>query len=120
MELIIKVISALSDGEWHDLNELSTREGLRNMSMTKLRLILDFLAKYDFIELNAAWKGDPLRTVMEAKLQPIVQKFWKEIGWIERSEKGGKVVGKETSGLDGGQTFPRGNSFLFFPTTPHT
>jgi len=83
MELIDKIFDALGDGAWHDLNELSTRKGLRNLSMTKLRLILDFLAEYDFIELSEEWKGDPLRTVVEAKLQPKVQEFWTEISLIE-------------------------------------
>jgi len=91
MELIGRVIGALGDGEWHDLNELSAKKGLTNVSMTKLTFILEFLAKYDFIKLSEAWKGEPLRTVVEAKLQPSLQKFWKEIRWIERAEKGGKV-----------------------------
>jgi len=91
MELSEKVIGALSDGAWHDINELSTIKELRNLSMIKLKLILDFLAECGFIELGEAWKGEPLRTVLEAKLQPSFQKFWKEIIAVERAGKGGKV-----------------------------
>jgi len=78
MELIDKVIGALSDGSWHTLNELTTREELRDVSMTKLRLILDFLAEYDFIELNHE------RPVVEAKLKPKVYAFIEEIKKVER------------------------------------
>jgi len=91
MELIEKVFAALNDGAWHDINELSTIKGLRDLSMGKLMTMLDFLAEYDFIELSEAWKGEPLRTVVEAKLQPIVQEFLREIRRVERLEKGGKV-----------------------------
>jgi len=87
MELIGKVIGALGDGEWHDLNELSAKKGLTNVSMTKLTLVLEFLAEYDFIELSEAWKGEPLRTVVEAKLQPSAHEFWVKTRWIERTEK---------------------------------
>ena len=87
MELIEKVLEALSDGARHDLNELSTRKALGNLSMTKLMPILRFLAEYDFVELSEAWKGEPPRTVVEAKLQPSVQEFWRKIRWVERTEK---------------------------------
>jgi len=91
MELIDQLLEILSDNAWHDINELSTIKGLRNLSMTKLMFLLNFLAEYDFIELSDAWKGAPLRTVVEAKLQPIVQEFLREIRRVERLEKGGKV-----------------------------
>jgi len=86
MEIIDKVIEALSDGSWHDLNELSTRKGLINLSMTKLICILEFLAECDFIELSETGKGEPLRLAMEVKLQPDIQEFW-----TKDVEKGGKV-----------------------------
>jgi len=91
MGSIDAVIEALSDGKWHDLNEISTKKGVRNVSITNLILALEFLVKYDFIQLNEAWKGEPPRSVVEAKLQPNVQKFLKEIELIETIEKGGKV-----------------------------
>lgn len=91
MEPIDEVIEALSDGLGHDLNELSTLKGLRHLSMTKLMGVLDFLAEYHFIELSQAWRGEPPRTVVEAKLQPRFQKFLREIKFVERTEKAGKV-----------------------------
>jgi len=86
-----KVFDVLNDGTWHDVNEVSTAKGLRKLSMTKLMALLDFLAEYDFIELNEVWKGEPLRSVVEVKLQPSTQKFLREIKLVERTEKGGKV-----------------------------
>lgn len=88
MELIIEeLLGALSDGAWHNINELSTIKGLRKLSITKLMVLLDFLAEYDFIELSQEWKGDPLRSVVEAKLQPSVQQFLTEIIRVETTEK---------------------------------
>jgi len=89
MQVIDKVLGALNDGVWHDINELSTR--LKNLSMTKLMRILNFLAEYDFIELSEAWKGEPLRPVVEVKLQPSFQEFRRSIILVEKNEKGGKV-----------------------------
>jgi len=91
MEVIDRIMEALSDGSWHDLNELSAKKGLANVSITNLMLTLDFLAEYDFVELRETWKGEPLRSVTEAKLQPSVQRFWEKIIAVERTEKGGKV-----------------------------
>lgn len=78
MELIDKVIGALSDGSLHDFSELST--GLRNLSMTKLMLILNFLAEYNFIELSQVGEGEPLKV----KLRPNVQEFLREMKEVER------------------------------------
>lgn len=73
MELIDNVIRMLSDGLWHNRDEL--RKEL-NLSMIKLMHILNFLAEYDFIELRGVGKVDePLK----AKLQPIVLTFCREI-----------------------------------------
>jgi len=115
MELIDKVFRALSDGSWHDLNELSTSEGLRNVSVTKLTRVLNFLAEYDFIELNEAWKGEPLRPIVEAKLQPSFQEFYRKIQQVERTEKGGKV---DAGSCSSGQRRER-TSFLLRPAKPH-
>jgi len=91
MGSIDAVIEALSDGKWHDLNEISTKKGVRNVSITNLMLALEFLAKYDFIQLSQAWKGEPPRTVTEAKIKPRFQEFRREIRELERAEQGGKV-----------------------------
>jgi len=87
MEILDSLIESMDDGEWHDINELSTAEGLRKVSMTGLTLTLHFLADYDFAELSEVWKGDPKRPVMEAKLSPSVQTFIRRIRWIEKAEK---------------------------------
>jgi len=91
MEVIDKIMEALSDGSWHDLNELSAKKGLTNVSITKLTLVLEFLAEYDFIELSETWKGEPLRTVVEAKLQTSAQEFERKIRLVEKTEKGGRA-----------------------------
>jgi len=84
--LIDIILEFLSDGQRHDLNELSVAEQLRKVSITKLIETLRFLAKYDFIELDEVWKGDPERPVLEAKLTSSVQTFIGRIKWIERAE----------------------------------
>jgi len=90
MEILNTILESLADGEWHNLNELSTKEGLRTVSITRLVLNLNFLAEYGIVERGEAWRGDPPRPVMEVKLAPSVQTFVRRLKWIERSEKNDK------------------------------
>jgi len=85
--MIDSILEALSDGQWLDFNELSTKEGLRKASMAQLLTTLNFLAEYDFVELSEVWKGDPKRPVVEVKLTPNAQAFVRKIKWMERAEK---------------------------------
>jgi len=87
MGVLDTLLEALEDGEWHDLNELSTKDGLRGVSMTTLKLSLSHLAE-DFggVELREVWKGEPLILTTEAKLQPILLDFIRRIRCVERSE----------------------------------
>jgi len=87
MEILDSLLESMDDGEWHDINELSTAERLRKVSITRLMLTLHFLGDYDLAELGEVWKGDPKRPVVEAKLSPYVQIFIRRIKWIERAEK---------------------------------
>lgn len=87
MEIPDSLIESMADGEWHDLNELSTTEGLRKVSMTKLVMTLDVLAEYDFIELSEVWKGNSLIPIKEARLTSDVHAFVRKIKWIERAER---------------------------------
>ena len=89
MGLVDSVIHCLSDGQWHDINELSTHQPLRKTPIYALLINLDFLAEYDFIELSEDLKGDPPRRVVKARLTTTVQEFLRKIRWVERSEHAG-------------------------------
>lgn len=98
METLDTILAMLRDGEWHDLNELSTRPGLRKISMTGLSLCTGLLAEYGFVEQRETWKGNPdegewILSVTEVKLHPSTKAF---LEGIERSE--GKLNGtRETT-----------------------
>jgi len=81
LKVIDEVLRILADGEWHNLNEISTKKPLLKLSTGKLLQVLEFLAEYEFLELSP----DP-KHIVEAKLTPLVQQFIKEIKWIERAE----------------------------------
>jgi len=85
--MIDSILEVLSDGQWLDFNELSTKEGLRKGSMTQLLMTLNFLAEYGFIELSEVWKGDPKRPVLAARISSNVQTFVRKVKWMERVER---------------------------------
>jgi len=84
MELILNsLIEALADGKWHHLTEISAKaKPLRKVSITNLATSLHLLSEYDFIEL-----GEEPHFILEARINPILQAFWRKIKWIERAEK---------------------------------
>lgn len=79
------LLNFLADGAWHDLNEISTQEGLRKLAINQLFIYLHFCAEYDFVELRDTWRGDV--AVLEARLTKPLQNFIKKIKWIERQER---------------------------------
>ena len=72
--VIDQVLELLSDGEWHNLNEVASILGV---SGVKVGLIASFLNKYGFIDLKLGIK---------AKLTEPTHQFLK---WIKRVEKEG-------------------------------
>ena len=49
LAIIDEILHALQNGKWHDLEEVSEKTQL---SLFKLELLTDFLAEYEFIELD--------------------------------------------------------------------
>jgi len=87
------IIDGLADGKWRSVNELSTREGLRKLTITQLEMALKLLAEYDFAELGQRMESDALIT--EARITPELQRFWRTIKWIERGEESSKCWGEK-------------------------
>lgn len=79
------VIEALNDGNWHTLNELTTHPTLRDLTITKLLQIVNFLAEYDFVLIEQQVEDDV--QVTEVKLSPPLGAFFYEIGQLEKLEK---------------------------------
>jgi len=44
-----QILAILKDRQWHDINEIAEKTRLTNL---KIQIIVDFLAKYNFIELD--------------------------------------------------------------------
>jgi len=44
-----QILRLLKDGQWHNINEIANITGL---SPSKMQLIIEFLAKYNFIQLD--------------------------------------------------------------------
>jgi len=90
METLDTLLAVLRDGAWHDLNELSTKPGLRRISMTALELSATLFAKYGFIEQRETWKGDPdsgewILPVTEVKINPRTKAFLEAIERVEKA-----------------------------------
>lgn len=84
--MLDEIIETLNDGKWHSLNEISTRKGpLSSHSMTNLSMLVNFLSKYDFVELRRELSGDISQMlIVEAKLSESVLRFLRKVKWIER------------------------------------
>ncbi len=67
MYAIDEVLVLLEDGRWHNYAEISKKSGLRR---TKLAALLDFLAEYEFIDLDAERR--------EAKLTSSVLRLFRK------------------------------------------
>jgi len=73
--VIDEILMLLKDGNWHDLREITKKCSLNEL---KAEMIVSFLSKYDFMELNK--KG------RKARLRPLMLEFINEIQRIKEEE----------------------------------
>ena len=75
MWAIDEILITLKDGNWHDLSEITKR-----CSSNKLRveIIVSFLSKYDFMELDKKRR--------KARLRPLMLEFMNEIQRVRIKE----------------------------------
>ncbi len=66
------ILRILENGEWHHLKDLETKTQLTEH---KIKYITNFLAEYNFIQLD--------ETQQKVKLDPPTMKFLKKIRQIE-------------------------------------
>ena len=72
MSAIEEILELLKDGKWHDLNEI-----IKETRLTRSRLekITNFLAEYNFIQLD--------KEAQKARVTPPTQSFLKKIQLIQ-------------------------------------
>jgi len=73
--MINVIFDLLEDGKWHSLTEMTNKSGVLKL---KLEIVTNFLAEYDFIELD--------KTKRKVKLAVSVVDFLKKINPIEKDE----------------------------------
>jgi len=72
---IDEILDVLKNGKWHDLKKISEETQLQGL---KVELITNFLAEYDFIELNEKER--------KTRLTPQLLDFLRKIRDIEKKE----------------------------------
>ncbi len=75
LEMVNTLFDLLEDGTWHNLTEIADTSSLDE---SKLEIVTNFLAEYDFIELNKVKRN--------VKLAVSVVDFLKKIKHIENDE----------------------------------
>lgn len=75
MSLIDQILELLRNGEWHEIKEIT---GKTKLDESKVGLIMNFLAKYGFIELDTREK--------KTSLAPSLLSFLKKIQDIENEK----------------------------------
>ncbi len=75
MEMVNAVFNLLEDGKWHSLTQIANKSGLHEF---KLEIVTNFLAEYDFAEVNKANR--------QVRLTMSVVDFLKKIKHIEKEE----------------------------------
>jgi len=73
---IDEILDVLKNGKWHDLKEISDKTHLQGL---KVELLTEFLAEYDFIELN--------KKEHKTKLAPPLLDFLRKIRNLEEKEE---------------------------------
>lgn len=73
MPVIDDILKLLEDGKWHDLKDTAKKSKLHEF---KVEMILNFLAGYNFIDLD--------KEKQKAKLTPATLTFIREIQRLER------------------------------------
>jgi len=76
---IDEILDVLKNGKWHNLKEISEKTQLQGL---KVELLTEFLAEYDFIELD--------KKEQKTRLAPPLFNFLRKIRDLE--EKEGLVV----------------------------
>jgi len=74
--VIDEFLDSLKNGHWHDLNEILERTRL---SRFKFEILTNFLAEYNFIELD--------RKEQRTRLTPPLMKFVKKIGIVDEKAR---------------------------------
>jgi len=69
------ILDVLIDGKWHDLKKISEETQLQEF---KVEMVANFLAEYDFIELN---KKD-----QKTRLTPPLLNFLRKVRDLEKKE----------------------------------
>lgn len=72
---IDETLKALKDGKWHHLEEIAEKSSIQE---SKVEMIVNFLADYDFIRYN--------RDGRKVKLPPLTRKFIDEVYGVEEEE----------------------------------
>jgi len=72
---IDEILDVLKNGKWHDLKEISEKTQLRGL---KVELLTEFLAEYDFIELD--------KKEHKTRLAPPLFNFLRKIRDLEEKE----------------------------------
>lgn len=75
MHVVNVILDLLEDGKWHSLTEIVEKSGLHEF---KLEIATNFLAEYDFVELD--------KTNRKVRLAVSVVDFLKKIKHIEKDE----------------------------------
>jgi len=70
------ILELLEDGKWHSLIKISDKSGLHEF---KLEIVTNFLAEYNFIELD--------KDKQKTRLAASVADFLKKIKHIEKGER---------------------------------
>ena len=78
MPAVDEILLLLKDGEWYNLNEITEKGKLRP---SKAELIVNFLAEYNFVELNEN----------KIRLQSLLVEFLEEIQRLEKEEKNNSI-----------------------------
>lgn len=75
MPPIDEILDVLKNGKWHDLKEISDKTQLQGL---KVELLTNFLAEYDFIELN--------KKEHKTRLTTVVLNFLRKVRDLEEKE----------------------------------
>ncbi len=73
MHVVNVVMDLLEDGSWHSLTDIEEKSGLHEF---KLEILANFLAEYDFMELD--------KTARKVRLAASIVDFLKKIKHIEK------------------------------------
>ncbi len=97
LSTIDEILWSLKDGRWHTLREITEKSYLAE---SKAKLILSFLSKYSFIQLD--------ENEQKAKLLPQMLNFIGEIQSLEKEEPSSHESLEGTIGIKEFSSLPRG------------